>query len=160
PHMEDLFRTLGRAGVDRDELVLAWDFTVASERNLSERLLAMRDDAFARLGDAAPAFEVTSVAPSTRANLATDVHGTLTVPNYLTGDGGPGAVLNNGDGPGASPIPEANGAFTARFICTIPAAATNPDGTANPTRLLVYGHGLLGSAREVFGASSRFASAA
>ena len=156
-HMEDLFRTLRRARVDRDDLVLAWDFTVASKDNLSERLVAMRDDAFATLGDAAPAFTVTSVTPSTRANLATEVQGTYQVPSYLTGDGGPGAVLNNGDGPGSSPIPARNGSITARFICTIPTSAVTPAGTANPTRMMLYGHGLLGSAREVFGASSRYA---
>ena len=32
----------------RDDLYLAWDFTVASERNLAERMLHMRDDAFSR----------------------------------------------------------------------------------------------------------------
>jgi hypothetical protein len=159
-HMEDLFRILRRARVDRDELTLAWDFTVASSENLSERLLAMRDDAFAHLGEAAPAFSVTSVTPSTRANLATEVQGTFEVPSYLTGTGGPGSVLANGDGPGASPIPTRNGTYTARFICTVPTSAINPDGTANPTRMMLYGHGLLGSAREVFGASSRYASVA
>jgi hypothetical protein len=156
--MEAIFRRLRGALVDRDELILAWDFTVASGENLSERLLAMRDDAFAQLGEAAPAFSVTSVAPSGRANLATEVQGTVEVPSYLTGDGSPGTVLNNGDGPGSAATPTRNGTYTARFICTIPRSATNPDGTANPTRMMVYGHGLLGSAREVFGASSRYAS--
>ena len=160
-HMEDLFRTLQRkAQVRQRDLTLAWDFTVASGENLSERLLAMRDDAFGGLGEAAPAFSVTSVTPSTRANLATEVQGTFQVPSYLTGDGSPGTVLNNGDGPGSSPIPERNGDYTARFICTIPQSATNPDGTANPTQMMLYGHGLLGSAREAYGASSRYASVA
>jgi hypothetical protein len=159
-HMEDLFRTLRRARVRRSGVTLAWDFTVASGENLSERLLAMRDDAFADLGDAAPAFTVTDVRPSTRANLATEVQGTFQVPSYLTGDGSPGTVLNNGVGPGSSPIPERNGEYTARFICTIPSSATHPDGTANPTRMMLYGHGLLGSAREVYGASSRYAGVA
>ena len=54
-------RVLGEAGVDRDDLYLAWDFTVASGRNLSERLLHIRDDAFTDLGEAAPAFAVTDV---------------------------------------------------------------------------------------------------
>jgi hypothetical protein len=158
-HMEDLFRTLRRAGVDRGDLTLAWDFTVASGRNLSERLLAMRDDAFAQLADTAPAFTVTSVTPSTRANLATEVQGTFEVPSYLTATGGPGAVLNNGSGPEDSPIPARNGAFTARYICAIPDSAITSEGTANPTRMMLYGHGLLGSAREVFSASSRYAGA-
>jgi hypothetical protein len=51
PKMEDVFSKLGTAGIGRADLYLAWDFTVASERNLTERLLAMRDDAFAQLND-------------------------------------------------------------------------------------------------------------
>jgi hypothetical protein len=156
-HMDDLFRRLRRAGVDRDELVLAWDFTVASGENLSERLLAMRDDAFRQLGTAAPQFTVTSNVPSTRANLAREVSGTFDVPSYLTGSGEPGSVLNNGNGSVSSPIPARNGTYTARFICTIPTSAMDSDGTANPTRMMLYGHGLLGSAREALGASSRYA---
>jgi hypothetical protein len=159
PQVESLFRTLRRAHVGRRDLVVAWDFTVASGRNLSERLLAMRDDAFGQLGDAAPAFTVTASRPSTRANLAREVEGTFEVPSYLTGDGGPGTVLNNGAGPGSSPIPRRNGTITARFICTVPASAFRPDGTVAPTRLALYGHGLLGSAREVYGSGSRYASA-
>ena len=156
-HMDDLFRRLRRAGVRRDGLVLAWDFTIASGENLSERLLAMRDDAFSQLGRAAPRFTVTSNVPSTRANLAREVSGTFEVPNYLTGSGEPGAVLNNGTGPESSSIPARNGTYTARFICTIPTSAIGADGTANPTRMMLYGHGLLGSAREALGASSRYA---
>src|SRR6185295_11785939 len=50
-HFEQLFRKLKRAGVRRGSLYLAWDFTVASERSLTERMLHIRDDAFARHGD-------------------------------------------------------------------------------------------------------------
>lgn len=50
-HFEEIFSTLENAGVPRDTLYMAWDFTVASERNLSERMLHIRDDAFAQLGD-------------------------------------------------------------------------------------------------------------
>ncbi len=50
PAMERLFADLAAAGVAREELQLAWEFTVASTASLSGRLLAMRDDAFAELG--------------------------------------------------------------------------------------------------------------
>ena len=60
-HMEELFTTLGNAGIARDDLYLAWDFTVASRRNITERMLFVRDDGFDRLGSAAPAFVVTNV---------------------------------------------------------------------------------------------------
>ena len=46
-----IFRTLRRAGVAKGGLTLAWDFTVASERGLTGRMLHIRDDAFAQLGD-------------------------------------------------------------------------------------------------------------
>jgi hypothetical protein len=146
-HFEDLFATLDEAGVARDDLYLAWDFTVASRRNLSERLLHMRDDAFAALGDAAPGFTVDRVTggggePST-------VSGTYEVPRYLTGEGEPGTVLNNGDGAGSDPLPERNGTQIARYLCFVPAAAT----AESPSALALYGHGLLGSAEEVLGAA-------
>ena len=37
--MEDLFETLDEGELDREKLYLAWDFTVASEKNRSERIL-------------------------------------------------------------------------------------------------------------------------
>lgn len=157
PHMEGLFRTLRRAGIARRHLTIAWDFTVASKDNLSERLLSMRDDAFADLGDAAPNFTVTAVRPSTRANLMREVEGTFEVPNYLTGTGAPGSVLNNGSGPESSPIPARNGSLTAKFTCTVPSTAVDAAGRAQPTSMALYGHGLLGSASEVYGSGSRYA---
>jgi len=50
-HFEDIFKRLRKAGIKRRSLYLAWDFTVASERSLTERMLSIRDDAFAQLGD-------------------------------------------------------------------------------------------------------------
>ena len=62
------FRTLRKAHVKRHNLYLAWDFTVASDDNIAQRMLHIRDDAFAQLGDtnlsdgvvqgSAPAFTV------------------------------------------------------------------------------------------------------
>jgi hypothetical protein len=92
--MDNLFATLADAGIARDDLYAAWDFTVASERNLSERVLAIRDDAFARLGDAdladgvvagrAPGYEITSVEDVASGATMRHIEGTVTVPNYLS----------------------------------------------------------------------------
>ena len=49
--MEDLFAAPRRAGIPRDDLYLAWDFTVGSAERIAGRMLAMRDTAFAELGD-------------------------------------------------------------------------------------------------------------
>ena len=50
-HMEDVFDDLGAAGIGRDDLYMAWDFTVASTENITGRMLSMRDQAFDDLGD-------------------------------------------------------------------------------------------------------------
>ena len=46
-----IFKTLKRAGIAKSNLTLAWDFTVASEKGLTARMLHIRNDAFAQLGD-------------------------------------------------------------------------------------------------------------
>ena len=148
-HMQDVLKILDRAGVKRDDLFLAWDFTVASERNLSERMLHIRDDAFESLDDKAPQFSVTQVENDVDERIARRVTGTFTVPNYLTGDGTAGNRFNTG----ADGLPQRSGDYTAPFICVIPRASLAPDGSVKRARPAVYGHGLLGSEREV-GASN------
>jgi hypothetical protein len=144
PAMEDIFTRLDAAGVGRHDLYLAWDFTVASQRNLSERMLHIRDDAFDDLGAAPPTFSVTAVEELTVAQddlIARRVEGTVSVPLYLTGSGATGSGFNWG----ASGLPERNGSFNASFSCRVPRSAS----AADPARLSLYGHGLLGSRTEV-----------
>src|SRR4051794_373600 len=50
-HMDWIFSKLADAGIQRKDLFLAWDFTVASETNLTDRMLHIRNDAFSQLGD-------------------------------------------------------------------------------------------------------------
>jgi hypothetical protein len=141
PAMEDIFGTLTEAGIDRDELYLAWDFTVASERNLSERMLHIRDDAFADLGTEAPEVTVTESFDPGDANIARTVRGTVAVPLYLTGTGEPGSTFNWA----GTSLPQRNGTYNATFTCNIPHSAT----AADKARISLYGHGLLGSQGEV-----------
>jgi hypothetical protein len=142
--MRDILQRLDAAGVARSDLYLAWDFTVASERNLSERVLKMRDDAYAQINDGVPAFTVTNVQENVNANVQRRVTGTFSVPLYLTGTGAPGSRINYGvDG-----LPTRNGTYEANYVCNIPKSVWNGAGTATPGRAVVYGHGLLGSAGE------------
>ncbi|MGH9137773.1 MAG: hypothetical protein ACRD0G_12100 [Acidimicrobiales bacterium] len=94
PRLGRPFADLEAAGVGRDDLLLAWDFTVASERNLSERMLRIRDDAFTQLGDtdladgniagASPRFTIGEVTDLDDSNASRRIEGTVRVPNYLT----------------------------------------------------------------------------
>lgn len=148
--MEEVLAALDRAGVARDDLYLAWDFTVASTRGISGRAVAMRDAAFEALDGAPPAFAVTAVEdnPDPAGQWSRTVRGTLDVPSFLTGDGGPGTVLDNaGDADG---VPTQNGTIAAPFTCVLP--GTPPGAPATPVQqTILYGHGLLGSRAEAEG---------
>lgn len=142
PAMERVFADLSRAKVARNNLFLAWDFTVASTANITGRMLKIRDDAFASLGGKAPEFEV-EVVSSPGEEVARRVQGSFTVPNYLALPNGATTSRFNYLG-STDNLPTRNGDLTAKFICHIPGAAF-----VRPSRPSLYGHGLLGSRDEV-----------
>jgi hypothetical protein len=168
----DLFARLDAKGVDVSDLYLAWDFHVASEQNLAGRALAIRDDAFAQLGDTdladgqvegdAPAYTVSDVVDEGTTRTVT---GTVTVPNYLTTPqdsaagvevDGIGLVVPQSrffygtDRPGPMATPVQNPAVPtteADFVCRF---RTDLDSVTP----MLYGHGLLGSRNEATGSST------
>ncbi len=147
--MEATFAALDAAGVERSDLLLAWDFTIATTENLSSRMLHIRDDALAQLGAGAPAFRIAGVTPGDEGSgIASLVEGTYTVPNYLTGDGGPGNRFAYGDGvtPTGDELPVQNGTVEVGFACIV--SDTTLAGN-EPAHLVQYGHGLLGSNLEI-----------
>lgn len=158
PHMESLFDTLARAGIGRDSLYLAWDFTVASRRSLSERALHVRDEAVGALGEAAPAYTIDSITDHSAAedaDIAREIRGTMEVPSYLTlPNGAPGSRFYYG----GAELPQRNPSsptMQVKFTCMIPRAAFGDADApaaatqAVPSRPSLYGHGLLGSQDEV-----------
>jgi len=153
--MEDIFTRLHNHGVDRQDLTLAWDFTIASQHSLTSRLLSIRDDAFERLNGGAPRFSIDEVSRliqgSEREGLSRGITGTFELPNYLNQPGGvPGSQFNY-TSTSADALPQVlNGddVFTARFRCQVPVSTVNdfadPDSAVTPARPALYGHGLFG----------------
>lgn len=147
--MEVVFADLTTAGVDRSDLYLAWEFTVASQRSLSERVLHIRDEAFADLGTDAPAFTIAEGSdPSSggvwESNGVRRVRGTFTVPNYLTGGGEPGTLFNLG--PDGLPMRNATVPdLQVPFWCVIPLQASGD----NPATMALSGHGLLQTGQDI-----------
>ncbi|HUR50492.1 MAG TPA: hypothetical protein VMZ11_00040 [Mycobacteriales bacterium] len=151
---DPVFGPLMRKGIAPRELYLAWTFTVASTRSTTERMLHIRDDAFASLGGKAPSFSVTGTQDGYSDRVARRVTGTFRVPNYLTTRvNGKEPVLGTDPGlPGTrflylpgDELPDRNGDFTATFTCDIPRSAS----PSRPARGSIYGHGLLGGQGEV-----------
>jgi len=127
------------AGAPVELDVTSWTFTVASADSLGGRLLHMRNEAYAALGDGAPEFEVTTSADD---GAIRTIEGTVNVPLYLSNAGEPGStfVLDEDGLPTHNPE---NTTFPAKFRCVLPVAPPAPVPT------IVYGHGLLGSRAEV-----------
>jgi hypothetical protein len=148
-HFEDIFRRLTRAGIRRRSLYRAWDFTIATKQSLSQRLLHIRNRAFAELGDgdlgdlkvqgSAPQFTVDSTTQLTPQVKRVD--GTFTVPCFLNRPGcPPGSRFKLGRRRLIERIP--GNVQVERFICLVPNSAQN-------ARPLMFGHGLLGGAEAV-----------
>jgi hypothetical protein len=150
-----IFDVLKRAGIARSNLYEAWDFTVGSRQSLTSRLLSIRNDAFAQLGDhnladgivagRAPNFTILSAGSLTLGVRA--VLGTFQVPCYLIVCG-PSATTGfhySSTSPNALPTQIPGNMATASFECLIPSSAGSPA----PARISLYGHGFLGSDRNV-----------
>jgi hypothetical protein len=150
-----IFAALRRAHIGRKGLYEAWDFTVASRANVTGRLLAIRNGAFAGLGDHklvdgrvaghAPAYTVTStktLSPQLRA-----VVGTFNVPCYLVqcGTSATSGFHYSSAKPDALPTQKRGNVAVASFECIIPSSA----GAPAAARVSLYGHGLFGSYAEV-----------
>lgn len=176
--MEGIFGKLKAAGIGRSGLYMTWDFTVASTRNISERMLHIRDDALAQLGDTTPGDGVIDGTPPSYtitdvktvgdpANDLTGSHavenvrevsGTFDVPCYIHPDCEAGSAGRYS--PGGAGLPtQATGpgsVYHARFTCNIPQSAVTgvgpePDDyeVVQAARPSMYGHGLFGDYTEV-----------
>lgn len=143
PVLEDVFARLASAGVERDDLVLAWDFTTASDEAITSWMVSIRDQAYA-LGT--PSFTVTTVdngnGNGRNANIWARIEGTFQAPLFMTADA-PASRLNLVNG-----VPTQNGFATVPFVVDVPrkaVAAANPGVDPVPARATLWGHGLLGT---------------
>ncbi len=149
-NFEDIFRRLKRARVDRDDLVLAFDFVVQSDEQLTHEMLSMRDQGFDWLRDhdgGATTFSVDEVevlnpdCADPNQLVWKLVNGTFEVPLFLDSDNyaTPGTL-------GFLQLDEKSGDpfFTttalAPYGIAIPCSAREA-----PLPPLVFGHGLFGT---------------
>ncbi|MEM6293528.1 MAG: hypothetical protein AAGA54_19805 [Myxococcota bacterium] len=139
PLYADIFAQLDAAGVGRDDLQLAWDFTTASREDLTGAMVHIRDDALEVVGESGPAYVIDEVVEDYSENIMRQIKGTMTVPLYLeTAETGTGFFYGD-DG-----MPAQNGFAEFEFELLIPYAAMEEPGPIVHT-----GHGLLGTREEV-----------
>jgi hypothetical protein len=141
PGYDTLFSKLEEAGVPREQLVQGWHFHTASGDNLRGSLIAMRDDAMERVPVGGGECTVTNVSEEPSDSTLRRVDGTFSSPLYMDGPYTGSRVVRGNDG-----LPEFQGWVEVPFTLLIPQSLNAED--AEPGRLLAFGHGLMGQARD------------
>ncbi len=143
---EVVFPTLEGAGLQRDELTLAWSFTTVSAESSLGRTIWMRDDALARLADGEPSYTISEIVEADCTGddppaAGRTVRGELTLPLYRASTDRDALLSRDDDG-----APYYTGETEVGFSAVIPCdLLTSP----RPGRLVQYGHGLFGGRGEV-----------
>jgi hypothetical protein len=178
PVPADVAQTIKRADLDTSHLYRAWDFTVASERNLSERMLHIRDASFAQLGDydlADQKIQGTAPVATVYPDLPDDLP-TGELPDQANVDGITEFTAEENPrllriirgrvvvpcwldtpecAPGGSFVYGADGLPienpTTRALANFVCIVPRSVLTKGPARPALYGHGLLGDASQVTG---------
>ncbi len=152
-----IFPVLVADGITRPELVLAFDFMVQSEHQLTHQMLSMRDDAFAWLAtvDANPLLTPFNVVTTIENDCNVpgevvwrQVSGTFDSPLFLTGPPLSTTPQHNVD---ANDVPVQNGFITPDFSISIPCSVHDPQVASHP---IVLGHGLFGRGSDMMGVPS------
>jgi hypothetical protein len=140
PLYADIFMRLDQAGVARDDLQIAWDFTTASGEHDTGDLLHMRDDALSMYDNEGPTYTITSVDDAWETqDIAFKIEGLIDVPLYLDQPGTGARLVEDDQG-----VPQMQGMAQFRFLVMIPQSAL-----LEPAPLMQFGHGLLGDALDV-----------
>jgi hypothetical protein len=166
-HFNEIFTILeDEAGINREDLTLAWDFNTASSDTLHGSMLEMRDKALDAVGDTGPSMTFTAVGeedgsqeynctegePGYNSGIAYLLRGTFDTPYYMR------PVDESATDPLALPSVfnmneqgeiEQNGTRDAPFWIMVPCSAVGTE--AEPAGMIQYGHGLLGTGGQTDG---------
>ena len=141
PRFGEVLDALEAAGIPRDDLLLAWDFTTASDDYVLRDARTAVERALADVAATPQGYAVATDAPVDDGTvIRREIVGTYEAPLFLGNDGRyvPGTtVLRDGDG-----LPAIQGRYDVDFTAIVPACAYD---AAAPVPIMIYGHGLMGS---------------
>ncbi|HUJ60362.1 MAG TPA: hypothetical protein VLX92_17795 [Kofleriaceae bacterium] len=135
--IQDAISALETAGVDRSELVLAWDYRTASDQFLTGDLTAMVKAAIPAMGVNGSNLTFTATQQAAATGYASYL-GTFKSPNFLTDGENDDSVLARD----ASGVPVMSGLRDANLAAVIPDCVTT---MPLPRPTVIFGHGLFGS---------------
>jgi pimeloyl-ACP methyl ester carboxylesterase len=138
---KQMFEALEAAGVAKGELVLAWDFVTASDEFLRSDLETMRAAALPAIGPngANVTFTATTQPNNTPTLTYRRYTGTFKSPSFLLDGDADYSVMRRDD----RGLPLLFETYDARFAAIVPACVQS---SVLPRPVIVFGHGLFGSA--------------
>jgi hypothetical protein len=146
PALGEALAALEAAGVPRDDLLVAWDFTTASDDFLFRDVLSVRDQTLAALAATPSTVEIVS---TEAVDVGVKLQGTFTAPLYLNNDGRyveETVIVRDAAG-----LPELQGFYQVDFTAVVPSCAT----AKNLAGIMIYGHGLMGEGEQAASGSQR-----
>lgn len=138
PKAEALFGELEALGLERGELVLAWEFTTASEGVIADAMVAMRDHALGEVEAGRLGYTIDREEEGDGRHQLKRVFGSLEVPAYLSGPEVDARLDVDERG-----YARARGTMSFPFVLHIPACAEEAEG---PLPVMIFGHGIFGGA--------------
>ena len=138
---DQMFAAFATAGIDKSQMVLAWDWVTASDQFLMSDLTTMRDAALPAMGaNGANLTFVANTQPAI-AGIYQTYLGTFKSPNFLTdGENDDSIIIRDTTG-----APVLTGMRDANFAALVPECVTTQP---LPRPTIIFGHGLFGSAAE------------
>jgi hypothetical protein len=147
PRFAEVLDALDAAGFPEDDLVVAWDFTVASDEFVHRDMIAARDRAIAAIDTHPIRFTITGDAPIDDGKvIQRKLTGTLDAPLFLTQGGQ--AIAGTRVARDDAGLPALQGFYQIPFTAIVPACAYTAKA---PVPMVLYGHGLFGSSGETAG---------
>ena len=138
PSYDELFAFLDAHDFARQDLLLAWDFMVASEDHVLGPILSMREQTYADLDRGGHRYTITKVTTDPNPDTALLVEGDFDVPCFLDETN---TITRDADGQVIR-----HGHCSYPFTMIVPAVAREHGGL----RLTLFGHGIFGSGRSYF----------
>ncbi|MBI5527815.1 MAG: hypothetical protein HY897_15910 [Deltaproteobacteria bacterium] len=137
PRFDLLFEFLSANGYARDNLLMAWDFTVASDEWMLGPVLSMREKAFEIVKDGV-SYTVEGVETDPNENVSKLVWGDFTVPTFITSEN---TFEFDAD---HRPVLQAQ-SQSFPYTMIVPKSVSTATG---PVPLTVFGHGIFGEGRD------------
>jgi hypothetical protein len=155
PRFQEVLDALDTAGFPDTELVVAWDFTVASDDFIHRDMIAARDRTIAALKTHPIQFTIDTDEIDNANPIRRKITGMLDAPLFLT-NGGKANVTGTVIARDAEGLPAIQGFYQIPFTAIVPACAYT---ATSPVGMVIYGHGLMGAANQTASGSQRTAAA-